>query len=63
MKNKNEWQNFFDAMEIEIDKLLIKNYHVSPYELFKANNDRLYISNLTTNKGGINSCINMIKIN
>lgn len=60
--NKNEWKNFFDALEIEIDKLLIKDYHVSPYELFKDNN-RLYISNLTTNKGGINSCINMIKIN
>ena len=38
-KNKKAWENFFDTIEIEIDRILIENGYASPYELFQFNKE------------------------
>lgn len=42
-KHKKAWENFFDAIEIEIDKILIENGYASPYKLFQFDKETIYI--------------------
>ena len=40
---KKAWEDIFDAIEIEIDKILIENGYASPYELFQVDKETIYI--------------------
>ena len=40
---KKAWEDLFDAIEIEIDKLLIDKRYTSPYELFQFDKEKIYI--------------------
>ena len=42
-KDKKAWENFFDTIEIEIDRILIENGYASPYELFQFDKETIYI--------------------
>ena len=40
---KKAWEDLFDAIEIEIDKILIDKRYASPYELFQFDKETIYI--------------------
>ena len=40
---KKAWEDLFDAIEIEIDKMLIDKRYTSPYELFQFDKEKIYI--------------------
>ena len=40
---KKAWEDLFDAIEIEIDKMLIDKRYTSPYELFQTDKEKIYI--------------------
>ena len=42
-KHKKAWENFFNTIEIEIDRILIENGYASPYELFQFDKETIYI--------------------
>ena len=40
---KKAWEDLFDAVEIEIDRMLIEKGYTSPYELFQFDEEKIYI--------------------
>ena len=40
---KKAWEDLFDAIEIEIDKMLIDKKYTSPYKLFQFDKKTIYI--------------------
>ena len=42
-EHKKAWEDLFDAIEIEIDKILIDRKYAFPYELFQFGKETIYI--------------------
>ena len=40
---KKAWEDLFDAIEIEIDRMLIEKGYTSSYELFQFDKEKIYI--------------------